>query len=114
MKTLDSGTFAATVGEGVHLVSFSADWCAPCVALTPLLGELAEEAGGRYSVAKVDIDASPELASRYEVQSVPTLVVIKDGELRRRIVGPRGKRQLALFVDEYVDEPSIGGGEEQQ
>ncbi len=81
------------------LVDFYADWCGPCQALTPVVEELAEEYEGRARVAKVDVDANAAIAQRYGVQSIPTLVFLRDGDVVDQIVGAAPKRKLGERLD---------------
>lgn len=76
------------------LVDFFATWCGPCKMLAPVLDEVAGEVAGQAKVVKVDIDASPDLAQRYGVMSVPTLAVFKGGEVASRAVGVQPKRAI--------------------
>jgi thioredoxin 1 len=69
------------------LVDFYADWCAPCRVVGPVLDQIAEDYANRVDVYKVDVDTSPELASRFGVRSIPTLVVFKDGQPVETVVG---------------------------
>ena len=69
------------------LVDFSAEWCGPCRAIAPVIESLAVDYGDRVTVAKVDIDASPELAKQYGIRSVPTVVLLAEGEVRHVYVG---------------------------
>lgn len=82
------------------LVDFWAEWCAPCRAQNPILEELTEEVRGRVAVAKVNVDDNGELAARFEVMSIPTLLVMCRGEVVRRLVGTRLKDQLLSIFKE--------------
>lgn len=81
------------------LVDFHAGWCAPCKALGPTIDALAVEFEGRAVVAKVDVDESPSLAQRYGVQSIPTLLVIKGGEVIGKRVGLAPRGDLAALLE---------------
>jgi thioredoxin 1 len=76
------------------LVDFWADWCGPCKMVAPVLEEIAAERAGQLTVAKLDVDANPETAREFSVVSIPTLIVFKDGEPVKRIVGAKGKSAL--------------------
>ncbi len=75
------------------LVDFYAEWCGPCRMLGPVIDEIAEEADS-FKVAKINIDEQPELATKYQVMSVPTLVVFKHGEVVNRITGVTSKQKI--------------------
>lgn len=79
------------------LVDFYADWCGPCKMVSPIVDELAEESDA-YKVGKVNVDDSPELAARYQVMSIPTLLVIKDGNVTQQAVGARGKDAILAML----------------
>ena len=79
------------------LVDFFATWCNPCRILGPIVDELAEERED-IKVCKVDIDEQPELASRYRIMSVPTLMVLKDGKIMEQSVGAKPKHQILAMV----------------
>ncbi len=81
------------------VVDFWAEWCSPCKALTPILDELATEYDGRVRIGKVNIDEHQDLAVRYNVQSIPTMLFFKNGEVTEQVVGLRGKRDLKLKLD---------------
>ncbi len=76
------------------LVDFWAEWCGPCRMLGPVLDEIARESGDRATIAKVNIDEEPELASRFEVRSIPTLVVFRKGAEQDRLVGVVPKKTI--------------------
>lgn len=81
------------------LVDFFAPWCGPCKMLTPEIDALAEAYQGKALIAKVNIDDLPELASTYKVMSVPTLLVIKNGQEVKRIVGFRPRKEISAALD---------------
>jgi thioredoxin 1 len=81
------------------LLDFGAEWCGPCVAVAPVIRDLALEYADRLRVATVDIDASPELAARYGVRSVPTVMLLEGGEIRRVLVGARSGREYREAID---------------
>ena len=89
-------TFAQEVLQSTPpvLVDFWADWCGPCKAIAPIVEELAREYEGRLKVMKLDVDENPRTASTYQVQSIPTLLVFKDGRLAERIVGAVPKQVI--------------------
>ncbi len=85
--TLNSSNFDETINKDFTLVDFWAEWCAPCKALAPVLEEIANKYDGKLKVAKVDIDNQLELATRYGVRSVPTILLFKDGKQINMVVG---------------------------
>lgn len=76
------------------LVDFWATWCGPCKMIAPVVEELSTELEGKVVVGKVDVDAAPTIAARYNVMSIPTLIVFKDGKEVNRLVGFRPKAQI--------------------
>lgn len=90
------------VKAGVSIVDFYADWCGPCKMLSPVLEELAEELSGKAKVIKVNVDQNQELAAEYKVQGVPTIVVMKDGEVVERAVGFQPKAGLINLVNKNL------------
>jgi thioredoxin 1 len=88
-------------GEPV-LVDFFATWCAPCRALAPTLDALAVELAGRAKVVKLDVDQAPDLARRYQISSIPCLVVFRGGQEADRLVGLAPKRRIANAVEQAL------------
>jgi thioredoxin 1 len=101
---LTEATFAEEVNSSAEpvLVDFWAEWCGPCKTIAPILEELAEEQAGALRIVKVDVDDNQALALRYAVQSIPTLIVFKDGEPVHRMVGARGKGPLLEELAPYL------------
>ena len=85
------------------LIDFWAEWCAPCRRLTPVIEELAGEYGERLLVAKVDVDANPSLAARFQVRSIPTLLFMHNGQVSESLVGPpASKAKLSQHIDQLI------------
>ena len=85
--------------EGLVLLDFYADWCGPCKMLSPVLHEIAEENAGAFKVGKVHVDEQMGLAMRFQVSSIPMLVVFKDGKAVAKSVGYRPKSEIATMVE---------------
>ncbi len=103
-------TFADVVIGSPHpvLVEFGASWCTPCRLLEPVLHELAALYAGRLRVATVDSDASEGLLGVYQITSIPTLLLVVDGAVQRRIVGARPKPELRREIDALLAAPGDG------
>jgi len=101
ITTLDEATFDEEVGgaETAVLVDFWAEWCGPCKMIAPILDEIADENEG-IKIAKLNVDEAPDIARRFDVMSIPTLIVFKDGEPAKRLVGAKGKAQLVSEIEE--------------
>ncbi len=91
---------AATFSEEVNgaelpvVVDFWAEWCGPCKKIAPILEEIADENPAKLKVAKLDVDSHPSIAQTYNVMSIPTLIVFRDGQEVVRVTGSKGKAQL--------------------
>ena len=84
------------------LVDFWATWCGPCKMVAPVLEEIAGEKAGSLTVAKLDVDANPTTARDFQVVSIPTMILFKDGEPVKRIVGAKGKAALLRELSDVV------------
>ena len=84
------------------LVDFWAEWCGPCKMIAPTLEEISKDFAGRLRVFKLNVDDAQAIAQRFEVMSIPTLILFKDGEPRLRIVGAKGKGQLLQEIDPFL------------
>ena len=84
------------------ILDISAEWCGPCKMIAPVLEEIADEQVGSLKIAKVNVDDAPDLAQRFEVMSIPTLILFKDGQPVKRIVGAKGKPALLAELSEFI------------
>jgi thioredoxin 1 len=102
--TLSDSTFDETVaGSDVPvLVDFWAEWCGPCKMIAPTLAEIASEQRGKLAIGKLNVDDNPDTARRFDVMSIPTLLVFKDGKQVKRLVGAKGKGQLLQDLAEFI------------
>jgi thioredoxin 1 len=102
--TLTSSSFDETVKSSNTpiLVDFWAEWCGPCKAIAPVLVELSAELAGKVTIAKLDVDAHGDIAQRFSVMSIPTLLIFNNGEVQKRLVGAKGKGQLLQELAEFL------------
>ncbi|HEI7792737.1 TPA: thioredoxin [Staphylococcus aureus] len=94
--------FDSKVESGVQLVDFWATWCGPCKMIAPVLEELAADYEGKADILKLDVDENPSTAAKYEVMSIPTLIVFKDGQPGDKVVGFQPKENLAEVLDKHL------------
>ena len=99
LKKINKENFDEIINSNVPvLIDFYADWCGPCRMVGPIIEEIAEERDD-VIVGKINVDNDPELAERFNVFSIPTIVVLKDGEEVNRIIGARPKAQILSLLE---------------
>ena len=102
--TLTDGNFDESIkqGDSPILVDFWAEWCGPCRMVTPVLEKLADEYAGKARVGKVNVDEHSTLAAKFGVQSIPTLLLFKDGKVVEQFIGATTRDVLAKLLDKHV------------
>lgn len=98
MKHLTDANFNEEIKKGVTLVDFHADWCGPCRMLAPVLEQVAKEIKGKAVIAKVDIDSEQKTATQFQITSVPTMILFKDGKEVNRLIGLRNAEAVKDFI----------------
>ncbi len=96
---LNGSTYDDTVKSGVVLVDFWAPWCGPCTAQIPILEKVAAAVGSKAVISKVNVDEAPELAAKYGIRSIPTLILLKDGESKQQFVGVQQEATLVSAIE---------------
>ncbi|WP_104749827.1 thioredoxin [Helicobacter cynogastricus] len=91
--------FDSITGSGVVVVDFWAPWCGPCKMLSPIIDELAGEYKGKAKICKVNTDEQDELAAKFGIRSIPTVLYMKDGEVKNQTVGALSKQDLKKNID---------------
>lgn len=101
MEELTNQTFDTAIASGLTLVDFWAVWCGPCRMQTPILEELSRELSDNQKIAKVNVDQQRDLALKFGIQSIPTILVFQDGRLVDRLIGVRMKDELKQILNEH-------------
>jgi len=101
MRNANSETFNEMTNKGLKLVDFWASWCGPCKMLAPVLDEIASETS-EFEIIKVEVDENPELAAQYEVMSVPTLFIMKDGQIVDQMQGFQPKENILNKMQQHI------------
>jgi thioredoxin 1 len=99
---VNDSDFDNQVASGTVLVDFWAPWCGPCKAIAPILEELATDFGAKLKVVKINVDDNKEAAMKYNVRSIPKLILFKDGQVVDQMVGARTKSELVDLVNKAV------------
>ena len=102
--TLTAGNFDQEVTKATVpvLVDFWAEWCGPCKMIAPVLDELANEKVGKLKVGKVNVDDSQDLAGKFGIRSIPTLLIFKGGVVKEQVIGMTGKKDLEKKLAAYI------------
>jgi len=102
VQTFTDGNFDDATRNGVVLVDFWAEWCGPCRRLAPTVDQLASDFDGRATIGKLDVDANPNVAARFQIRGIPTLLIFKNGELADTVVGLASKEDLAGRLEQQL------------
>ena len=102
MKILNKNEFDAIKNNGIVLVDFYADWCGPCKMIAPVLEELSKEYEGKAAIVKVNVDNEQQLVAQYGVMSIPNLVLLKDGQVVKQVVGYQAKPALEALLNSVL------------
>ena len=100
--TDESFTGIVEKGDGLVVVDFWAAWCGPCRMIAPVLEQLAAESGGRYKIAKLNVDENPRTSAQFQIRSIPTMLIFKDGQVVDQIVGAVPKQIIAARLAAQV------------
>ena len=101
---LTSANFDETIKSSTTpiLVDFWAEWCGPCKAMNPILTEIAKEQAGKVTIAKLNVDDHGDIAQRFSVMSIPTMMLFSEGEMKLKMIGAKGKPQLLAEIAEFI------------
>ena len=99
INVLSESNFDSLVGTKPALIDFSATWCGPCQKVAPIIEEIANENPGLF-VGAVDVDMQPMLAARFQIRSIPTVILLKDGKVVKQFIGAQSKETYQKAIDE--------------
>lgn len=101
-RIIEENEFQKEIKDGVVVVDFFANWCAPCKMLAPILDELSSEMEGKVKFIKVDVDRSTNIANEYSISSIPAIIIFKNGEKQDMLVGFRPKENIKEQIEYYL------------
>jgi thioredoxin 1 len=103
-KVFTNETFESEIlnGKGPALVDFYADWCGPCRMVAPIIEELSHDYEGKVTIGKVNVDDTPEIAGKFGIRSIPTIIMFKDGEVMETQIGALPKEHLKQLIDKHI------------
>ena len=99
VAAVTDATFAEETKDGLVLIDFWATWCGPCKMMGPIVDQIAEEMGTNAKICKINIDEQRDFATKYDVMSIPTFILIKDGKEVKRLVGAMPKEELSRLFE---------------
>lgn len=97
-----NGSFDKFIGEGLTLVDFYAEWCMPCLMMAPVLDELAETFKGKIKFGKINVDDAGELAQKFQVSSIPNMILFKDGEIVEKFIGAQSADEFEEKLKKFL------------
>lgn len=101
-EELTSNNFSEFIKEGTALVDFYADWCMPCVMMSPVIDEMAKKFEGKAKVGKVNIEDNQEIAQKYGVSSIPNFIIFKDGEIAENFQGSMSEEEMEEKIQNHL------------
>ena len=101
--TLNNENFKAETAAGVVVVDFWADWCSPCRMFGPIVKEVAKEVGGKAKVGKLNVDENQKIAEKFNIMSLPTILIFKDGKIMESLIGAQPAEILIEKINYYVN-----------
>ena len=103
VKTFTDSNFDTETKNGVVVVDFWAEWCGPCRRIAPIIDELAADFEGRATIGKMNVDENPSIpTSRFQVRGIPTILLLKNGQLEETVVGLASKQDLARMIERHL------------